>query len=166
MLGMLVGDVLGVPFNDGKKLNGDVLIKYDPPLMIGKNAYALNRIYTFSGAIVQACAAMDAMFVYWKTDSVAEFKTAFAAKLRELMAHYKEKEYEPALLKWAEDGTLADSQYIDVVLRALPIGRVADSIEDAISLAKACIETTHDNPEALKAGCAVAEAAYRAVRTC
>jgi hypothetical protein len=79
------------------------------------------------------------------------------------MARYPEKEYEPGLLKWAQDGTLADSQHIDVALRALPIGRVAESVEEALALAKACVEVTHEDPEVIKAASAVAETACRAI---
>jgi hypothetical protein len=61
---MLVGDILGAPFNDGKKLGGGKIIMFDPYLKVGENAYALDRSYAFSGAIVQACAAMAAMYVY------------------------------------------------------------------------------------------------------
>jgi hypothetical protein len=43
MWGMLAGDILGAPFNGGKKMNSAKLIKFASLLMVGENAYTLDK---------------------------------------------------------------------------------------------------------------------------
>ena len=88
----------------------------------------------------------------------------FAGKMREWGRRYPDVSYGPRFAAWLEspDPKPYGSWGNGSAMRVSPCGLIAHSMEEALDLAKASAEVTHNHPEGIRGAQAVAAAVYLA----
>lgn len=152
MIGAIIGDIVGSPydFNNIKTKNFEFLMK--------RNHYTDDSVMTIAVA--------DALMQYEKIDSqnVSDFKITLIQSMKRLgrahyFAGYGEKFYNwlitPTTLPYNSFGNGS-------AMRVSPVAWYAQTLEEALFLAKATAEVTHNHPEGIKGAVVVAGATFLA----
>lgn len=149
MLGAIIGDVIGS------------LYEFDSPkskhfeLLSEKNRLTDDSLMT----IAVACACAEA-----NIEREYEFKVAVSRMMREIGRQYPEAGYGGMFYKWLFDDHM--TAYYGFgngsAMRVSSVAWVAESLEQAETLARWSAEVTHNHPEGIKGAMAVASAIYLA----
>lgn len=149
MLGAIIGDVIGSPYEFGSNKQKDFML-------LAPNCRPTDdSVMTI--AVGLACVEADC----WDED---QFKAVLSRWMRRLGRMYPDAGYGGWFFAWLMDdnagsyGGLSNGS----AMRVSPVAWAADSLEDALRLAKWSAEITHDHPEGIKGAQAVAAAIYLA----
>jgi ADP-ribosylglycohydrolase len=149
MLGAIIGDVIGSPYEVGSDKRKDF------HLFLPNCRPTDDSVMTI--AVGCACAEADCKNEY-------EFKTLLAEKMREIGRMYPDAGYGRYFYDWLidDDAQSYGSYSNGSAMRVSPVAWVAQSLAEAERLAKWSAEITHDHPDAIKGAQAVAAAIYMA----
>lgn len=149
MLGAIIGDIIGSPYEFGSDKRKDF------PLFIPGCSPTDDSIMT----IAVGCACAEA-----SCDSEYEFKRVLIQKMHELGQLYPNAGYGGMFLQWLLEGETEPygSYGNGSAMRVAPVAWVAESLEEAERLAKWSAEVTHDHPAGISGAQAVAAAVYLA----
>ena len=149
MLGAIIGDVIGSPYEFGAEKTKDF------PLFLPECMPTDDSIMTI--AVGCACAEADC------TDE-EEFKAELVKWMRQLGRLYPNAGYGKMFFQWLMSNTAKayGSMGNGSAMRVSAVAWVADSLEEAERLAKWSAEVTHNHPDGIKGAQAVAAAIYLA----
>ena len=149
MLGAIIGDVIGSPYELGSNKSKDF------PLFVKESRPTDDSIMT----IAVGCACAEA-----NCKDEAAFKRVLAQKMREIGLLYPNAGYGDRFYKWmifneteAYGGNTNGS-----AMRVSPTAWAADTLEDVERLAKWSAEITHSDPEGIAGAQSVAAAVFLA----
>ena len=142
IIGAIIGDIVGSRFE--KRYNKS--IPYDFELFTPRN--------TFTDDTVMTCAIAD--WLYHRRDLVQ--------CLQEWGRKYPHRGYGGVFRHWiyAEEPKPYGSYGNGSAMRVSPVGFYAQSLEEALDLAKQSAEVTHNHPEGIKGAQAIASAIFLA----
>lgn len=151
MLGAIVGDIIGSPYEFGSdKTKNFPLFRYecrptDDSLM--------------TLAVACACTRAD-------IEDERDFKRTLVCLMRELGRQYPDAGYGASFYRWLQDDhAIAYGSYGNGSgMRVSPVAWVASSLAEAEKLAKWSAEVTHDSEEGIRGARAIAAAVYLARR--
>ena len=150
MLGAIFGDVVGsvYEFNNIKT----------------KDFELLNKRCFFTDDTVMSVAVADALLQYEKIDNIDDFKSTLILKMHKYGKMYPNAGYGGRFAIWLlnEEREPYNSYGNGSAMRVSPVAWYSSSLEEAIALAKASAEITHDHPEGIKGAIATAGAIYLA----
>lgn len=149
MLGAIIGDVVGSPYEFGAEKTKDF------ELFLPECRPTDDSVMT----IAVGCACVDADC----TDEV-EFKTELIRWMRRLGRRYPDAGYGVMFFDWLMSNTARayGSMGNGSAMRVSPVAWVAESLEEAERLAKWSAEVTHNHPDGIKGAQAVASAIFLA----
>ncbi|MBQ6930661.1 MAG: ADP-ribosylglycohydrolase family protein [Clostridia bacterium] len=149
MLGAIIGDVIGSPYETYSDKSKDFR------LFDGACRATDDSIMT----IAVGCACVDS-----DIDDEEAFKSCLVERMRELGREYPDAGYGRMFYEWLMSDTKGDygSRSNGSAMRVSPVAWAADSIEQAETLAKWSAEVTHSHPEGIRGAQAVAAAVYMA----
>lgn len=149
MLGAIIGDVIGSPYEFESDKTKDFM------LFVPECRTTDDSVMTI--AVGCACVEADCC-------SENDFKFVLAEKMREIGRMYPDAGYGKLFYKWLldDDGKPYSGYTNGSAMRVSPVAWVADTLEDAERLAKWSAEITHNHPEGIKGAQAVAAAVYLA----
>lgn len=149
MLGAIAGDIIGSPYEFGGQKRKDF------PLFGPGCRPTDDSIITI--AVGCACVEADCRDEY-------DFKQTLIRSILEIGMRYPDAGYGREFYRWMEQG--GGSSYGSYgngsAMRVSPVAWVADSLDQALCLAKWSAEITHDHPEGIRGAQAVAAAIYLA----
>lgn len=148
MIGALIGDIAGsrFEFNNHRSKDFDLL----------------NRDCEFTDDSILSLAIAKAILAFKAGEG--DLSSLAAKYMREIGRHYPNVSWGGRFRDWLYSDTMGDyrSYGNGAAMRASACGFAADSIEEAIALAKAVTTVTHSHPEGLKGAEATAVAVYLA----
>ena len=149
MLGAIIGDVVGSPYEFGAEKTKDF------PLFTPSCRPTDDSVLTI--AVGCACAEADC-------DEEGEFKKTLCERMREIGRLYPDAGYGELFYRWLMDdeGEPYGGYTNGAAMRVSPVAWAVDELEDAERLAKWSAEITHDHPEGIKGAQAVAAAVFLA----
>lgn len=149
MLGAIIGDIIGSPYEFGSEKTKDFLW-----LQPGCRPTD-DSILT----IAVGCVCAEA-----NCHDEAAFKGALAEKFREIGLLYPDAGFGERFFQWMAAGEKEPygGNTNGAAMRVSPVAWVAESLEEAERLAKWSAEITHDHPDGIKGAQAVAAAVYLA----
>ena len=149
MLGAIIGDIIGSPYEFGSDKRKDFL------LFVPGCRPTDDSIMTI--AVGLACAEADC-------DNEIEFKDCLVARMRELGRQYPDAGYGEMFFQWLlDDEAESYGSYSNgSAMRVSPVAWFADTLEDVERLAKWSAEVTHDHPDGIRGAQAVAAAIFLA----
>ncbi len=149
MLGAIIGDIIGSPYEFESDKTKDFL------LFVPGCRATDDSVLTI--AVGCACAEADC-------DNEYAFKRVLSEKLREIGMQYPDAGYGRRFYQWMimdEDGPYGGNTN-GCAMRVSPVAWAADTLDDAERLAAWSAEITHDHPEGIKGAQAVAAAIFLA----
>ena len=148
MIGAIIGDIAGsrFEFNNHRSKDFDLL----------------NRDCEFTDDSILSLAIAKAILAF--KAGKGDLSSLAAKYMREIGRHYPNVSWGGRFRDWLYSDTMGDyrSYGNGAAMRASACGFAADSIEEAIELAKAVTAVTHSHPEGLKGAEATAVAVYLA----
>lgn len=153
MLGAIIGDVIGSPYETGSDKRKDFM------LFLPQCRPTDDSIMTI--AVGCACAQADCR-------DEEEFKSVLVEKMREIGCMYPDAGYGRFFYNWLMDeqaqpyGSYSNGS----AMRVSPVAWAAGSLAQAERLAKWSAEVSHDHPDGIKGAQAVAAAVYMARTGC
>ncbi len=149
MLGAIIGDIVGSPYEYGAEKTKDF------PLFVSGCHATDDSILT----IAVGCACVSANI----SDEYG-FKTEVEKRMRELGRQYPNAGFGDAFYRWmvADHAPPYDSCGNGSAMRVSPVAWAANSLEEAERLAKWSAEVTHNHPDGIAGAQAVAAAVYMA----
>lgn len=149
MLGAIIGDMIGSPYEFGSEKRKDFLL-FAPNCRPTDDS-----IMTI--AVGLACVEADC-------GNEAQFKSVLTQRMRQLGRLYPDAGYGDWFFNWLmdDDAESYGSHSNGSAMRVSPVAWAADTLEDAEGLAKWSAEITHDHPEGIKGAQAVAAAVFLA----
>ena len=150
MIGAIFGDVVGsvFEFNNIKT----------------KNFKLFADKGTFTDDTVMTVAVADALTYFDKITDVTDFKSVLVYVMHLYGKRYSYAGYGGRFLRWLLTDSIEpyNSYGNGSAMRVSPVGWYATSLDEAISLAKASAEVTHNHPEGIKGAEVTAGAIYLA----
>lgn len=149
MLGAIIGDIIGSPYEFGSYKTKDFL------LFLPGCRPTDDSVMT----IAVGCACSEA-----NCDSEYEFKRILVEKMREIGRQYPDAGYGDLFFQWLmDDDAGAYGSYSNgSAMRVSPVAWVARDLCQAERLAQWSAEVTHNHPEGIRGAQAVAAAVYLA----
>ncbi len=149
MLGAIIGDIVGSPYEFGSDKEKDF------PLFVGGCRMTDDSLMTM--AVGCACVTAD-------LTSEADFKRAVVRQMREIGRQYPNAGYGAMFYDFlmSEDDTPCGSNGNGAAMRVSPVAWAARSLDEAETLAAWSAEVTHDHPDGICGAQAVAAAIYLA----
>lgn len=149
MLGAVIGDIIGSPYEFGSEKTKDFLL-FAPGCCPTDDS-------VMTIAVATACAQAD----LYDEDS---FKTVLCACMRELGRLYPDAGYGKRFYQWLmdDDDTAYGGNTNGSAMRVSPVAWIASSLEEAETLAAWSAEITHNDPAGIAGAQAVASAVYLA----
>lgn len=153
MLGAIIGDVAGSQYEFGSLKTKDFVL-FPPGARLTDDSIM---------TLAVGCACVDADIRDEK-----DFKAYLVWHMRRLGRRYPFAGYGGMFLQWLESDTMPayNSYGNGSAMRVSPVAWVADSLEQAETLAKWSAEVTHNHPEGIKGAQAVAGCIYLARSGC
>lgn len=153
MLGAIIGDICGSRFeaNNIKTKDFDLM-----PLGQG--------CCTTDDSIMTMAIAQAILDYRWSTDTIQELKERAVERMQEFGRRYPEAGYGRKFYRWifSTNPKPYNSYGNGAAMRVSPCGFAARSLQEAIDMAVAVTEVTHNHPEALKAAETVAAVIFLA----
>lgn len=149
MFGAIIGDIIGSPYEFGSGKTKHF------PLFLPECRPTDDSVMT----IAVGCACVEA-----NCHNEWEFKSTLAEKMRQLGRMYPDAGYGGMFYRWLmeEDAGAYGSYSNGSAMRVSPVAWAAESLEEALRLAKWSAEITHDHPQGIRGAQAVAAAIYLA----
>lgn len=150
MLGAMIGDIVGSVYEfDNIKTKEFPLFRED---------------CRFTDDTVMTIAVRNALQDYDEDKDLDGFKKCLVKEMRRLGRKFPDRGYGGRFAQWLlmEPPKSYGSFGNGSAMRVSPVGEYATSLEEALKLAKASAEVTHDHPEGIKGAQAVAAAVYLA----
>lgn len=149
MLGAIIGDIVGSPYEYGSEKTKDFM------LFVPSCRPTDDSVMTI--AVGCACAEADCT-------NEAEFKKTLTEKMREIGRQYPDAGYGELFYRWLmdDDGTPYGGYTNGSAMRVSPTAYAADTLEDVLRLSKWSAEITHSHPDGIKGAQAVAAAVFLA----
>lgn len=149
MLGAIIGDVIGSPYEYGSDKSKDFM------LFVPDCRPTDDSVLTI--AVGLACAEADC-------ENEREFKSVLVQKMREVGRQYRNAGYGEHFYRWLIDdnGKPYGGNTNGSAMRVSPTAWAVDTLEDALRLSKWSSEITHSHPEGIKGAQAVASAVFLA----
>lgn len=149
MLGAIIGDMIGSPYEFGAEKTKDFYLLSPSCCPTDDSMMTI--------AVGCACAEAD----LYDEDS---FKTVLCEKMREIGRLYPDAGYGERFYRWLMDDndTAYGGNTNGCAMRVSPVAWAADSLREAEKLAAWSAEVTHDDPEGIRGAQAVAAAIYMA----
>lgn len=150
MFGAIIGDIVGSVYEfDNIKT---------------KDFEFFDKRCFFTDDTVMSVAVADALMQYEKIDDVEDFKKTLVKKMHKYGALYPYAGYGGRFLTWLirEDTNPYNSFGNGSAMRVAPVAWYAKSLDEAIALARATAEVTHNHPEGIKGAEVTAGAAFLA----
>ncbi|MBO5788725.1 MAG: ADP-ribosylglycohydrolase family protein [Clostridia bacterium] len=149
MLGAIIGDIVGSPYEFGPNKSTEF------PLFQGGCAPTDDSIMT----IAVGCACVEA-----DIEDEVSFKSCLIRLMKELGRAYPDAGYGEHFYYWlkSDDTEPYHSFGNGSAMRVSPVAWVAESLSQALTLARWSAEVTHDHAEGIKGAEAVAAAIYLA----
>ncbi|NGM16785.1 hypothetical protein GMI70_01950 [Eggerthellaceae bacterium zg-893] len=148
MYGAIIGDIAGSRY------------EFDP--VKTKDAPLFGEGSRFTDDTVLTVAVANALLEAWKTGS--SFKRLLVPEMRRMAQAHPKAGYGGRFAAWAKSDD--PSPYYSFgngsAMRVSPCGLVAVTLEEALGLARASAEVTHDHPEGIKGAQAIAGAVFLA----
>lgn len=122
----------------------------------------------FTDDTVLTCAVSIASLDYLQNKSIIEFKDNVIYELKLFSKKYPNAGYGPSYWDWvSSDLSEAYNSYGNGgAMRTSSVAYVADSLEEALELAKIQSETTHSHPEGIKGAQAITACIYMSKEGC
>ena len=154
MIGAIIGDIIGSPYESRYK---DIKTKEFPLFGIGNH---------FTDDTVTTIAVAAALLKYDEItpDNVEDFKTTLTNSMRSLGKIYIGARYGKHFFSWLfqENPQPYNSFGNGSAMRVSPVAWYANSLEEALFVAKATSEITHNHPEGIKGAVSVTGAIFLA----
>lgn len=149
MLGAIIGDIIGSPYEFGSDKTKDFL------LFLPGCRPTDDSVMT----IAVGCACSEA-----NCNNEYEFKHILTEKMREIGRQYPDAGYGELFFRWLmdDDGQAYGGYTNGSAMRVSPVAWVARDLQQAELLAKWSAEITHSHPEGIRGAQAVAAAVYLA----
>lgn len=149
MLGAIIGDIVGSPYEFGAEKTKDFV------LLTHNSRPTDDSVLTV--AVGLACVEAN-------IDDEYDFKRTLSARLKELCLKYPDAGYGRRFYEWAiNDEDEPYGGYTNgAAMRVSPVAWAADTLEETERLAKWSAEITHDHPEGIRGAQAVAAAIFLA----
>ncbi len=149
MLGAIIGDIVGSPYEHGSEKTKCF------PFLTDECRPTDDTILTI--AVGGACVNADV------TDE-EDFKSAVIRRMRELARQYPDAGFGESFFRWASSNAAGayESCGNGSAMRVSPVAWVAGSLREAERLAKWSAEVTHNHPDGIAGAQAVAAAIYMA----
>ncbi len=149
MLGAIIGDVIGSPYEFQSDKTKDFLL-FSPDCRPTDDSVI---------TIAVGCACVEA-----NCGNESEFKATLAEKMREIGLRYPDAGYGKRFYTWLimDEDEPYDGNTNGSAMRVSPVAWVVDTLEDVERLAKWSAEITHSHPEGIKGAQAVAAAIFLA----
>ena len=149
MLGAIIGDIIGSPYEFGSDKTKDF------PLLVPGCRPTDDSVMTI--AVACACAEADC-------DSEYDFKQTLAEKMRLIGRQYPDAGYGGMFYRWLmdDDGQPYGGYTNGSAMRVSPVAWAAEDLPQALRLAKWSAEITHDHPDGIRGAQAVAAAVFLA----
>ena len=158
MTGALMGDVAGSWYEWHN-------IKEKPAeLILERDRFTDDSVLTYAVAegILQGLAQIDRSRLGEDAAAQERLKRAISGEIRDFALRYPDAGYGSRFLAWARSGSLEPygSWGNGSAMRASFAGWVAESLEEAILLARLSAEVTHNHPEGIKGAETIAAGIY------
>ncbi len=149
MLGAIIGDVIGSPYEFGSDKTKDFM------LFTADSRPTDDSVLTV--AVGCACAEADCFNEY-------DFKRTLEEKLKEIGLRYPDAGYGKRFYQWmiTDEKQPYDGSTNGSAMRVSPVAWAVDTLEDVLRLAKWSAEITHSHPEGIRGAQAVASAVFLA----
>lgn len=150
MLGAIIGDIVGSVYEfDNIKTKNFSLFRED---------------CRFTDDTVMTIAVRNALREYDKRKDLQLFQVFLVCEMQRLGQKYADRGYGRRFAQWLlmESPKPYGSFGNGAAMRVSPVGEYASSLEEAMKLAKASAEVSHDHPEGIKGAQAVAAAVFLA----
>lgn len=149
MLGAIIGDIVGSPYEFGSQKSKDFLF-FQPSCRPTDDS-------VMTIAVGCACASANCHDEW-------EFKQTLVEMMREIGRKYPDAGYGGMFFRWLRNdfGKPYGSYGNGSAMRVSPVAWVADTLEEAETLAKWSAEVTHDHPDGIKGAQAIAAAIFMA----
>ena len=149
MLGAIIGDIVGSPYEFGSDKTKDFLF------FVPDCRPTDDSILT----IAVGCACAEANF-----HNEYEFKHILAERMKEIGLQYPDAGFGKRFYQWMimDEDEPYGSNANGSAMRVSPTAWAVDTLDDVLTLAKWSAEITHDHPEGIKGAQAVAAAVFLA----
>lgn len=149
MLGAIIGDIIGSPYEFGAEKTKNF------PLFLPGCRPTDDSIMT----VAVGCACVEA-----DINDEQDFKQTLVEKMRAIGLQYMDAGYGERFFQWLTQGEEAPygSNANGSAMRVSPVAWAADTLEDVQRLARWSAEITHDHPEGIRGAEAVATAIFLA----
>ncbi len=118
----------------------------------------------FTDDTVMTCAIALACIKYKETKNLEEFKKVAESEMRRLGNKYPDAGYGYRFFDWLQDEKMGpyNSYANGGAMRTAPVAYVADTLEEALTLAEAQCSITHNHPDGIKGAKAIAACIFLA----
>ncbi len=149
MLGAILGDIIGSPYEFKSDKNKDFLL-FSPDCRLTDDSLM---------TIAVGCACTEA-----NCNNEFEFKKILAEKMKEIGLRYPDAGFGKRFYQWMimDENEPYGGYTNGSAMRVSPVAWATESLEDAERLAKWSAEITHNHPEGIKGAQAVAAAIFLA----
>ena len=150
MLGAIIGDIIGSPYEFGAEKTKDF------PLLLPGCRPTDDSVMT----IAVACACVEA-----NCRDEYEFKNTLVEKMRELGRQYPDAGYGDLFYEWLmeDEAPPYGSSGNGSAMRVSPVAWVAQTLDEALRLARWSSEVSHNHPDGVCGAQTVAAAVYLAI---
>ena len=157
MLGAVAGDIIGSPY----EFNNTDDRYFD--LCHSTRAWYRGREVSFHPKFTDDT-VMTLAVARWLMDDNERRSSQLAAIMREMAREYSDRGYGPMFRRWFESDTQKpmNSYGNGCAMRVSPVGLVAQTLPEALELARQTAEVSHCHPEGIKGAQAIAEAVWMA----
>ena len=157
MLGAVVGDIIGSPYEWNNTDDRFFDLCHTVRGWSGGREVNVHPHYTDDTVMTLAVAR-------WLMQGEERTSSRLIHLMQSMGREYPNSGFPPILKKWIEsDNPRAYNSYGNAAAaRVSPIGLVADSLPEAISLARLCASVTHSHPEGINGAMAMAQAVWMA----
>ena len=157
MLGAIAGDIIGSPYEWNNTDNRDF------EMFSSTRGWVYGKVRSFHPSFTDDTVMTLAVARWLMADKEHE-KASLVRIMREMAGHYPERGFSPMFQRWLQsDSTRPFNSYGNgCAVRVSPVGLYAQSLPDAIDMARRQAEISHVHPEGIKGAHAIAQAVWMA----
>ena len=151
LMGTIIGDIVGSV--------------YEFKTIKTKQFKFLKPKCMYTDDTVMTCAVSLACLDYKKNNNIEEFKKNLIEYMKRLGRKFPDARYGYRFYEWitGDEDSPYNSYGNGGAMRTSSVAYIADSLDEALELAKAQSEVTHDHPEAIKGSQAISACIYLAL---
>lgn len=157
MLGAVAGDIIGSPY---EWINTD---RMDFEMFTSTRGWVYGKERSFHPSFTDDT-VMTLAVAQWLMQDREHGKASLVRIMRDMASHYEGRGFSPMFRKWlhSESARPFNSYGNGCAVRVSPIGLYAETLPDAIELARRQAEISHVHPEGIKGAQAIAQAVWMA----